>query len=127
MYRDCRPHWPQPNVFTNSVLLIRLRVHRSPYARPRNAPLVARLVKRAQAAGQLRAGLQPTDIPFLVFLLTDAAQFARETSPEIWRRYLTLVLDGLRPEREGVTPLPVAALSPEEFELSMRQDPPRGH
>ena len=89
--------------------------------------LVARLVKRAQAAGQLRAGLQPTDIPFLVFLLTDAAQFARETSPEIWRRYLTLVLDGLRPEREGVTPLPVAALSPEEFELSMRQDPPRGH
>ena len=97
------------------------------YARQRNAPLVARLVKRAQAAGQLRADLQPTDIPFLVFLLTDAAQFARKTSPEIWRRYLTLVLDGLRPEREGVTPLPVAALSPEEFELSMRQDPPRGH
>ena len=59
--------------------------------------------------------------------VTDAAQFARQTSPEIWRRYLTLVLDGLRPEREGVTPLPVAALSPEEFELSMRQDPPRGH
>jgi AcrR family transcriptional regulator len=97
------------------------------YARQRNAPLVTRLVERAQAAGQLRADLQPTDIPFIVFVLTDAAQFARKASPEIWRRYLTLVLDGLRPERGGVTPLPVPALSPEEFEQTMRQNPPRGH
>jgi len=97
------------------------------YARQRNAPLVTALVKRAQAAGQLRADLQPTDIPFIIFLLTDAAQFARQASPQIWRRYLTLVLDGLRPEREGVTPLPVPALSPEEFEKTMRQNPPHGH
>lgn len=59
--------------------------------------------------------------------LTDAAQFARQASPEIWRRYLTLVLDGLAPERAGVTPLPVPALSPEEFEKTMRQNPPHGH
>ena len=71
------------------------------YARQRNAPLVTALVKRAQAAGQLRADLEPTDIPFIVFLLTDAAQFARQASPEIWRRYLTLVLDGLRPGTGG--------------------------
>ena len=71
------------------------------YARQRNAPLVTALVKRAQAAGQLRADLQPTDIPFIVFLLTDAAQFARQASPEIWRRYLTLVLDGLRAGTRG--------------------------
>ncbi len=56
--------------------------------------------------------------------MTDAAQFARQASPDIWRRYLTLVLDGLRPEREGVTPLPVAALSPEEFAKAVRQNPP---
>jgi AcrR family transcriptional regulator len=97
------------------------------YARQRNAPLVTKLVRRAQAAGQLRADLEPTDIPFTVFVLTDAAQFAREASPEIWRRYLTLVLDGLRPGRASVTPLPVPALSPEEFEKTMRQNPPRGH
>ena len=94
------------------------------YARQRNAPLVATLVERAKAAGQLRADLQPTDIPFIVFLLTDAAQFASQASPEIWRRYLTIVLDGLRPGREGVTPLPVAALSPEEFAKAVRQNPP---
>jgi AcrR family transcriptional regulator len=96
------------------------------YARQRNAPLVTKLVQRAQAAGQLRMDVQPTDIPFIVFVLTDAAQFAREVRPDLWRRYLTLVFDGLRPDREGVTPLPAAALSPEEFAATMRQNPQRG-
>jgi AcrR family transcriptional regulator len=95
------------------------------YARQRNAPLVSRLLERAQAAGQVRSDLRPTDIPFIVFVLTEAAQFARQISPEIWRRYLTLVIDGLRPGREGVTPLPVPALLPEEFEMTMRQSAPR--
>jgi AcrR family transcriptional regulator len=95
------------------------------YARQRNAPLVRRLLERAQAAGQVRSDLGPTDIPFIVFVLTEAAQFARQISPEIWRRYLTLVIDGLRPGREGVTPLPVPALLPEEFEMAMRQTAPR--
>ena len=97
------------------------------YARQRNAPLVTRLVERAQAAGQLRSDLTPTDIPFLLFTLTEAAQFARPVSPEIWRRYLTLMLDGLRPEREGVSPLPVPAMLPDEFEMTMRQNAPRHH
>jgi AcrR family transcriptional regulator len=97
------------------------------YARQRNAPLVSRLVERAQAAGQLRPDLRPTDIPFIIFVLTEAAQFARQTSPGIWRRYLTLILDGLRPQRDGVTPLPVPALDPDEFANTMRQNAPRHH
>ena len=97
------------------------------YARQRNAPLVTMLVERAQAAGQLRSDLRPTDIPFILFVLAEAAQFARRVSPEIWRRYLALVLDGLRPEREGVTPLPVPALRPDEMEMTMRQNAPRHH
>jgi AcrR family transcriptional regulator len=97
------------------------------YARQRNQPLVTRLVERAQAAGQLRSDLTPTDIPFIVFVLTDAAQFAKRTNPDIWRRYLTLVLDGLRPERDGVSPLPVPAMTPDEFEQTMRQSAPRHH
>jgi hypothetical protein len=95
------------------------------YARRRNAPLVGRLVERAQAAGQLRLDLKQTDIPFILFTLTEATQFARQVSPEIWRRYLNLVLDGLRPAREGVTPLPVPAMLPEEMEQTMRQHAPR--
>lgn len=95
------------------------------YARRRNAPLVGRLVERAQAAGQLRLDLEPTDIPFIIFTLTEGTQFARHVSPEIWRRYLNLVLDGLRPARERVTPLPVPALLPQEMEQTMRQHAPR--
>ena len=95
------------------------------YARQRNAPLVEQMVERAQAAGQLRADLRQTDIPFIVFLLADATQLAHGASPGIWRRYLALILDGMRPGRAGVTPLPVAALLPEEMEKSMRQAAPR--
>ncbi len=94
-------------------------------ARQRNAPLVERLVLRAQAAGQLRADVRPTDIPFIVFMLTEATHLVNAANPDIWRRYLTLILDGMRPVREGVTPLPVAALLPEEMEKSMRQAAPR--
>ena len=97
------------------------------YARSRNAPLVGRLVERAQAAGQLRDDLKQTDIPFIIFVLTEATKLAREVSPEIWRRYLSLVLDGMRPQRDGVTPLPVPALLPEEMEKTMRQSAPRHH
>ena len=94
-------------------------------ARERNAPLVERLVERAQAAGQLRSDLRQTDIVFIVFVLTEAAQLAQAASPDIWRRYLTLILDGMRPGRESTTPLPVAALLPGEMEKSMRQAVPR--
>jgi AcrR family transcriptional regulator len=97
------------------------------YARARNQPLVTQLVERAQAAGQVRSDLKPTDIPFIMFILTEAAQFARQVSPEIWRRYLAVILDGLRPERAGVTPLPVPAMLPAEFEMTVRQNAPRHH
>ena len=97
------------------------------YARQRMAPTVTRLVERVQAAGQLRSDLRPTDIPFILFMLAEAAQFAQAVRPEIWRRYLALVLDGLQPQREGVTPLPVPALRPEEMEMTMLQSAPRHH
>ena len=95
-----------------------------PAARQRNAPLVERLVQRAQAAGQLRADIRQTDIIFIVFVLIEATQLSRAADPDIWRRYLTLILDGMRPGREGNTPLPVPAMLPEEMEKSMRQAAP---
>ena len=93
-------------------------------ARQRNAPLIERLVERAQAAGQLRTDMRQTDIAFIVFVLTEATQLSHAANPEIWRRYLTLILDGMRPAREGVTPLPVPAMLPEEMEKGMRQAAP---
>jgi AcrR family transcriptional regulator len=95
------------------------------YARQRNAPLVEKLLGRAQAAGQVREDLRPTDIPFIIFVLTESTVLARQARPDIWRRYLTIVVDGLRPHRDGLTPLPVPALLPDEMERSMRDSAPR--
>ena len=95
------------------------------YARLRNAPLMEKLLTRAQASGQVRPDLKMTDIPFLVFVLTEAAAIGRHARPDIWRRYLALVLDGMRPGREGCTPLPVPALLPDEMVNAMRQHAPR--
>ena len=81
-------------------------------------------MQRAQAAGQLRADIRQTDIIFIVFVLIEATQLSHAANPDIWRRYLTLILDGMRPGREGVTPLPVPAMLPEEMEKSMRQAAP---
>ena len=81
-------------------------------------------MERAQAAGQLRADIRQTDIAFIVFVLIEATQLSYAADPDIWRRYLTLILDGMRPGREGVTPLPVPAMLPEEMEKSMRQAAP---
>jgi len=94
------------------------------YARRRNAPLVQLLLERAKEAEQIRGDLEVTDIPLLVFMLAEMGQLLRAAQPEIWRRYLALVLDGMRLRRDGVTPLPVSALLPAEMEMSLRQANP---
>src|SRR5215471_18193519 len=92
----------------------------SPNARTRMQPVVSKVVERAQAAGVLRADLYPTDIPLLEFMLSASAEYALQVRPEIWRRYLALMLDALRPDRAGTTELPEPALSPEEMVQAMR-------
>ena len=89
-------------------------------ARSRLLPVISQLVARAQAAGVVRADLRPTDVPLIELMLAAVTDYARPARPEIWRRYLALILDGLRPSRSGVTELPVAPLSPAEVETVMR-------
>jgi len=81
------------------------------YARDRMRPVVTRLVERAQASGDLRADFQPTDVKMIAYMLSSLAEYAAPVAPEVWRRYLTMLIDGLRPARVGVTELPVPALS----------------
>jgi len=92
-------------------------------ARARMLPVVSAMVERAQRAGAVRADLRPTDIPFIEFMLGWAAEYAGGVRPEIWRRYLALMLDALRPERAGVTELPEPALAPDELVQVMRTAP----
>lgn len=89
-------------------------------ARARMQPVVTRVVERAQRDGKLRADFRPTDVPFIEFMLSMAAEYAAPVQPEIWRRYLTLIVDGMRPCRAETTPLPGDALTPEDMETAMR-------
>ncbi len=90
------------------------------YAREQMRPVVARLVERAQAEGTLRQDFSATDVPLIAFVLASAAEYASPVQPDLWRRYLALIIDGMRASRQGPSELPVAALTPGEIERSMR-------
>jgi len=79
------------------------------YARDRMRPVIARLVERAQASGDLRQDFQATDVKMIAFMLASIAEYAASATPQVWRRYLAILVDGLRPARDGVTELPVPA------------------
>lgn len=79
-------------------------------ARAQIVPLVVDIVRRAQEAGVVRADLAVTDVPVIEFMLSAAAEYAEDVDPELWRRYLVIVLDGLRPQREAPSELPVAPM-----------------
>jgi AcrR family transcriptional regulator len=79
---------------------------RAQAARGRIEPAVASLVARAQAAGEIRADVSHTDIALVQFMLTAISDITRNLDPEVWRRALRLVLDGLRTPDPGAMPGP---------------------
>ncbi|WP_158886815.1 TetR/AcrR family transcriptional regulator [Amycolatopsis anabasis] len=79
-------------------------------ARERLIPAAHRMVARAQADGSLRADLDPTDIPLIEFMIGSTADYTGGLRPQLWRRFLTIVLDGLRVRRDEPTELPEPAL-----------------
>lgn len=89
-------------------------------ARKLMLPLVTRLVARAQAEGSLRPDIQPTDMPLMQLMLGSLSECTRDVDPEVWRRYLGILTDGLRTSREGPTPLACAGLEPEQVQRTMR-------
>ena len=66
---------------------------------------LAQVLARAQEQGSIRADLVPEDLPRLTVMLINTPWL--DDDKESWRRYLALVMDGLRPV--AATPLPVPA------------------
>jgi AcrR family transcriptional regulator len=87
--------------------------------RERLAPLGLQLIERAQAAGQLRPGVEVTDLPLIQVMLGGSVDFTRDVEPEAWRRLFAIIVDGLR-AREPLTPLEVPALSSDQVDDAMR-------
>lgn len=100
----------------------RIRTERNDWQRDTLAPLVNQLVQRACEQGVVRADLTGTDLIFLQIGITAIARTAREgvgdsarsEIDDLYRRYLWIVLDGLRSTPAEHTSLPVQALTTDE-------------
>ncbi len=62
------------------------------------------LVERAQEAGAVRADVTGMDVILLMCAPNHVVGFVPDAPPDLWRRYLAIIVDGLRPE--GARPLP---------------------
>jgi AcrR family transcriptional regulator len=76
-------------------------------ARERMFSAIDRLVDRGRDSGVVRADVTGTDVFLLMCAPNYVAGYVPNASPDLWRRYLALILDGLRPE--GARPLPESA------------------
>lgn len=71
---------------------------------PRIVSAVTELFDRAQRAGAVRDDAAPTDIAAIFSMLGPVFSMSRDIEPELWRRYLALILDGLRPTTHDALP-----------------------
>ncbi len=77
---------------------------------------IGELFARAQAVGELRADAEPSDFFALIYMVGAMAEFAQPVNPDAWRRYMALILDGLRDRRFNRPELPGAALTPDQVD-----------
>ena len=59
-------------------------------------PLVAGLVERARSAGHLREGVGQGDIEVILAMIGGLMDASIHVQPDLWRRYLAMVLDGIQ-------------------------------
>ncbi|MFF5288442.1 TetR/AcrR family transcriptional regulator [Paractinoplanes globisporus] len=72
---------------------------------------VTALFTRAQRAGVVRADAAPQDIAAIFAFLGPAFEMSRTVAPDLWRRYLALMLDGLRAVDRPALPAPPPPVS----------------
>ena len=89
-------------------------------ARDRIAPLMARLVERAKEQGVVRPDFDQTDIIFMQVGLSAIMDSSRAIEPNLYRRYLSILLDGIRVHhRNAFTALTTKALTANQTHQAM--------
>jgi AcrR family transcriptional regulator len=86
--------------------------------RRRGYDLLVRLIERAQAQGSLRRDLVPEDIVLVMMANAGVVQGTAVAAPDAWRRFVGLMLDGLRSDGAGPVPPPP---SPRQMMRAMRR------
>jgi AcrR family transcriptional regulator len=105
--------------FLDVLLLGLLEEPRLAEARKRVRPLIERLVVRAQEQGTLRADCEATDVTVLLWELGRVVETIGTCGSDVWRRYLALMLDGLR--AEAACPLPHPAPTAAQMDQAMAE------
>jgi AcrR family transcriptional regulator len=82
-------------------------------------PKLAALLARAQEAGVVRRDIEQQDLSVLMQAAARAACVMPTCDPDLARRYLAIMLDGLRPA--AATPLPVSAPDVDALERAARR------
>lgn len=77
--------------------------------RERMRPLLRELIARAKHQGSLREDFVLEDMPLVFWSCDRVIDAGGDVAPEIWRRHLGILLDGLR--AEAATPLPVGPMT----------------
>ena len=89
-------------------------------AKSRLAPVVSKLAARAREAGVVREDFEASDIPMIYLMLGTVVDFSRDASPALYRRYLAILLEGIK--AGGQPPeLPVPALDLARFRAAMAE------
>jgi AcrR family transcriptional regulator len=85
--------------------------------------IAGELLERAQVAGAARDDVEPQDLPLLMCAAAGAAAPVHGRLPDLWQRYVGLILDGLRPG--GCTALGAAAPTLADFDAALAEKPKR--
>lgn len=79
--------------------------HRVGAAREVITPILDGIIERAQAAGKLRSDVVANDVPMLVTMIGAVGDYVGCSDPQLWERYLALILDGLAAKRRTCAPM----------------------
>lgn len=69
------------------------------------SPAIHNLVTRAKKDGYLRDDVVDADFPIFEMMISSFGCMTYQFSPDLWRRYLTILLDGLRTRRDAPSKL----------------------
>ena len=89
-------------------------------SRARLTAPVVRMIDGAKAQGSLRSDFELTDFPVVLGMVGSVAQHMSSVEPDIWQRYLEVVIDGLR-QRPDLAPLPRPALTEAQMITVMKE------
>lgn len=82
-------------------------------------PRGAEVVRRAHAAGKLRPDIHATDLPVIQLLLGTLIDASRDTEPDLWRRFLGILVRGIAADAESVPALSPGPLAPGQVDQVM--------